>query len=353
MGERSQRTTLGKALEVNLRNDLYGAFAEIGAGQEVARFFFTAGKASQTIAKTISAYDMTISDEIYGREKSGRYVCESRLVKMLDHEYSLLVQRLQKSRGDSTRFFAFANTVTTQPPNSNRPSHGWMGVRFQATPNGPTNEIILHVRMLDKYRLLQQEALGILGVNLIHTAFFCSQNEDDFIPSIVENLKDEQIVIDVLKVRGEGMKHFNEALLNLELVNRGISEAILFSPEKEILNISDAVFGKSLLFQRGIFRPITVTHLDIQAKGLSHIKSDIAKLKEGKTKKSDVLPILEITTRSLEVDDGHVNEKDFLDRVEAITSLGQHVLISRFNYFYELKQFFRSYTPNFMANVIG
>ncbi|MGZ3749105.1 MAG: hypothetical protein ACXWRE_16370, partial [Pseudobdellovibrionaceae bacterium] len=160
-------TTLNKAHRINLNPAIYGTFAEIGAGQEVARHFFLAGKASQTIAKTISAYDMTFSDEIYGREKNGRYVCESRLEKMLNHEFSLLKERLHGKRGSSTQFFAFANTVATGSANDKKFCHGWMGIRFQKHPQGDFNDIILHVRMQDRYRLQQQEALGILGVNLI------------------------------------------------------------------------------------------------------------------------------------------------------------------------------------------
>lgn len=167
-------TTLGKALKINKDLTRYGAFAEIGAGQEVARHFFQAGKASQTIAKTISAYDMIVSDDIYGREANGRYVCESRLQKMLGHEYDLLVDRLADTRGKNTCFFSFANTVATASSGSNKQSHGWMGVRFQTEPNGPSNDIILHVRMLDRHRLQQQEALGVLGVNLLNCAFMVS-----------------------------------------------------------------------------------------------------------------------------------------------------------------------------------
>ncbi|MBO9668740.1 MAG: hypothetical protein J7501_18215, partial [Bdellovibrio sp.] len=160
-------TPVSKALRINQDLTRYGAFAEIGAGQEVARHFFQAGKASQTIAKTISAYDMIVSDDIYGREANGRYVCESRLDKMLGYEYKLLIERLGTHRGDKTCFFSFANTVATASSGTNKQSHGWMGVRFQAKPGGPSNDIILHVRMLDRHRLQQQEALGILGVNLI------------------------------------------------------------------------------------------------------------------------------------------------------------------------------------------
>ncbi|MGZ3771007.1 MAG: hypothetical protein ACXVCP_04540, partial [Bdellovibrio sp.] len=320
----SAETTLGKALKINMDTSRYGVFAEIGAGQEVARHFFQAGKASQTIAKTISAYDMIVSDDIYGKEPNGRYVCESRLKKMLGHEYDLLVDRLSETRGSHSRFFAFANTVATASHGTTKQSHGWMGVRFQTEPGRPYNDIILHVRMLDRHRLQQQEALGILGVNLLVCAFYHANKVDQFITYLVDGLKEDQIVIDVLKFHGDDLKHFDERLMNLELVRRGLAEAILFSPNNEILNISDAIYGKSLLIQRGTFRPVTITHLDVLQKGLAQIKQDIV---QSEGKELTVIPMMELTMHNLQMD-GHLNEKDFLARVETLTSLGLHVLIS-------------------------
>lgn len=345
----STETTLNKAQTINQDLTRYGVFAEIGAGQEVARHFFQAGKASQTIAKTISAYDMVVSDDIYGREANGRYVCESRLKKMLDHEFSLLLDRLTPKRGAQSRFFAFANTVATASESSTKQSHGWMGVRFQTEPGAPYNEIILHIRMLDKHRLQQQEALGVLGVNLIHSAFYRWEKESEFISSLVENLKEGQIVIDVIKFEGPNLKHFECRLMNLELVRRGLAEAVLFSPNNEILNIADAIYGKALLIQRGTFRPVTNTHVDVLNKGLQQIKEDVKKI-EGKD--VEVLPIMELTMHNLQTE-GNLNEKDFLARVELLTSMGYHVLISNFFLFYKLKRFIRRYNNQFLALVVG
>lgn len=345
----SSENTLSKARKINQDTSRYGVFAEIGAGQEVARHFFQAGKASQTIAKTISAYDMVVSDDIYGKEQSGRYVCEPRLNKMLTHEYDLVIDRLSGPRGATSRFFALANTVATASSSSNKQSHGWMGVRFQAEPGGPANDIVLHVRMLDRHRLQQQEALGILGVNLLNCAFYHLDKPEDFIPLLAEGLKDDQIIIDVIKFSGPQVKHFDVRLMNLELVRRGLAEAILFSPKNEILNVSDAIYGKSLLIQRGTYRPVTVTHMDVLKKGLEQMKDDVLKT-EGKA--LEVLPIMELTMHNLTTD-GHVNEKDFLDRVETLTSQGVHVLISNFFLFYGLKRFIRRYNPHFMALVVG
>ena len=338
------KTTQSKALRINLNEQIYGTFAEIGAGQEVARHFFQAGRASQTIAKTISAYDMIYSDEIYGKEKSGRYVCESRLNKMLDKEYSLLLKRLDPHRGNRTTFFAYANTVTTGSAETPK-CHGWMGIRFQKKPKGPFNDIILHVRMQDRHRLQQQEALGMLGVNLVDSAFYATENPEQFIPNLVNGLKKGQIIIDVIKFNGDDLKTFDNRKMNLELIKHELSEAILFAPKNpanqnsndQVLNISDTVWGKGLIIQRGFYRPITNTHIDVLSKGHEQLKLE---MKSQKLKPSDIIPILEISSEF------GIQTEDFIHRVEILTSLGYYLLISNFKYFYEMKHFFRKYTQS-------
>lgn len=345
----NQSTAQSKAIAINLDPSIYGAFAEIGAGQEVARFFFLAGKASQTIAKTMSAYDMIVSDDIYGKENSGRYVCESRLKKMLDHEYNLLVSRLSKARGEKTKFFAFADTVATAAPHSGKQSHGWLGVRFQEKAQGEYSEVILHVRMKDNYRLLQQEALGILGLNLIHTVFFHGHDPKHFLDYLTENLRENQIVIDVIRFEGSAFDQYDEKLMNLELVRRGLAEAILFTPDGDIASIGDIVFQKSLLVQRGTFKPVTVTHLDVQAKGIEHLRQDLI----AQNKKSEnILPLMELSMHHLQTDSS-VEESDFLTRVQALNQLGQYVLISQYYLFFGLKNFLRKYNQEPMALVVG
>lgn len=333
----NQITTANKALSVNLDLARYGTFAEIGAGQEVARHFFQAGRASQTIAKTISAYDMIYSDEIYGKEKNGRYVCESRLNKMLEKEYSLLLRRLEAHRGDKTSFFAFANTVATGTAESPR-CHGWMGIRFQNEAHGPANDIIMHIRMMDRHRLQQQETLGVLGVNLVHSAFYHSQSMDDFLTHLVDNIKAGQLMIDAIKFQGPHFKNFDTRLANLELVNRGLAEVVLFSPQQEVLTVGDVVYGKAVILQRGSFRPVTNTHVDVLQKGVQQLKQQ---LKEAHTKPPEIIPLMEITAHKEKM-----NAQDFLSRIEALGSLGFTTLVSRFNLFYELKSFFRKYTQN-------
>lgn len=344
----NQRTIQGKALSTNLDQSIYGTFAEIGAGQEVARHFFQAGRASQTIAKTISAYDMIYSDEIYGKEKSGRYVCESRVNKMLDKEFNLLIKRLGPHRGDKTKFFAYANTVATGSTESPK-CHGWMGLRFQLKPNAEPNEIVLHVRMMDKHRLQQQEALGTLGVNLIYASFYKTSTTQEFMDFLVDNLKKGQIIIDLIKFSGPDLAHFNNKKMNIELVKRGLAEAVLFGPQTDVftdeaLTISDIVWGKGILIQRGFYRPITQSHIEVMTRGHDQLKLE---MKSRKLKASDVIPIFEI---SFEFD---IDVDEFWHRVNVITNLGYFVMISNFKYFYEMKHFFRNYTKSPLVIVMS
>jgi hypothetical protein len=337
-------TPVAKAQALNLDTQIYGTFAEIGAGQEVARHFFVAGKASQTIAKTISAYDMIYSDEIYGKEKNGRYVCESRLNKMLDKEYSLLQRRLQEHRGDRSTFFAFANTVATGTAETPR-CHGWMGVRFQTKPNGPSHDVILHVRMMDRHRLQQQESLGALGVNLVHSCFFHREKPEAFVSHLVDNLKEGQIVIDYFRASGPDLAHFDNRRINLDLVKRGLSEAVLFDEGQNILNIADSTYQKSLLIQRGNYRPITVSHFDMMEKGVEQLKADMKALK---LKTQDMLVLNEI-----EISSSDSNIDDILLRVESLARLGLKTLVTQFPLYYELKGFFRKFTQNPMILVMS
>src|SRR5438270_3856747 len=191
-----------KALQINLDPTKYGAFAEIGAGQEVARWFFRVGGAAGTIAKTMSAYDMTISDAIYGA--ADRYVTRQRLHSMLEHEYTLLEDRLKDKRGASTRFFVFADTVKARGYKQQQAdeSHGWLGVRFQAEPLGPPSDIIIHVRLLDKENVPQQEVLGVIGVNLIYAALYLHQDPRTFVHSLLDNLTAEHVEVDMIKFSG-------------------------------------------------------------------------------------------------------------------------------------------------------
>lgn len=335
-----------KALEINLDDSIYGTFAEIGAGQEVARHFFQAGRASHTIAKSMSAYDMTFSDEIYG--KDSRYVCESRLNKMLDHEYSLLEERLRKQRGSKTRFFAFADTVSTASSDDGvSKSHGWMGVRFQMEPGGPTNDIILHVKLWDRFRLQQTEALGILGVNLMHMAFFPPKRPEDRISQLIESLNTKRIEVNMIRFSGPDLQHLDNRLLSLELVKQGLTEAILFNSKCEVVHAGDELFKRPVLIQRGTYRPVTNSHVEVLNKVLKQFKGHPL-VKDQKPK-----VLLEITMASLAEEKGGVDNEDFLHRVDTLAALGQEVMVSNFTLFYQMKSFLRRYTDQAIGIVVG
>src|SRR3989344_3664736 len=241
-------STSRKAQIVNLDDLRYGTFAEIGAGQEVARHFFQVGLASHTIAKTISAYDMVFSNSIYGKEPSGRYVCESRLMKMLTKEHSLLTGRLGEVRGEKSAFFSFANTVTTadRTKNSSNEAHGWMGIRFQTKAGGEPNDIVLHVRMLNRSRLLQQEALGILGVNLIFSAFYNINKPQQFVKSLLDNIAPNRVEIDLIRFSGQDLKHIDNRIMSLDLVRNELTNAVLFGSDGNVLQDSDALYKKAV-----------------------------------------------------------------------------------------------------------
>lgn len=243
----NQQTSLGKAFEINKKTNIYGTFAEIGAGQETVNFFYRAGLASQTVAKSMSAYDMTFSDEIYG--KQDRYVCKDRLLTMLKHEYRLLEKRLKKKSGDKTCFFVFATTAVTSSKKDKSAftnnQHAWMGLRFQTQPGGNFNDIVFHVNCLDKSRLQQHSALGILGVNLIYGGFYHKNNPKKFIESLTENLTDSRLEIHGMACSGPDLKKFNSSFLNLETLSQGLSSLVFFPNEKSSEFLSDIIFNKT------------------------------------------------------------------------------------------------------------
>ncbi len=334
-----------KALQINLDDSIYGTFAEIGAGQEVARHFFQAGRASHTIAKSISAYDMTFSDEIYGKES--RYVCEPRLIKMLDHEFTLLQERLTAQRGTTTRFFAFANTVATASQDDGiSKSHGWMGIRFQAKPGGAFNDIILHLKLWDRFRLQQQEALGILGVNLVHMAFFPSAKPEERIAQLIDSLNTKRIEVNMIRFNGPDVHHLDNRMLSLELVKQHLTEAVLFAPNGDVLHAADALFRQPVLIQRGTYRPVTNSDVEILDKVHGQFK------KHPLAKGVDPRVLFEVTINNLS-QKVEVNDEDFLHRIDTLSALGHEVLFSNFRLFYHMKSFLRQCTSEMIGIVVG
>lgn len=336
-----------KALEINLNNRIYGTFAEIGAGQEVARHFFRAGGAAGTIAKSISAYDMTMSDAIYGKERTGRYVCEERLQKMLDTEYETLVSRLESVRSDETTFFAFANTVSAKSFKGTGENHGWIGIKFQHEPKAKPSQVIMHVSMLDAENIQQQEALGYIGVNLIYAAYYLAQNSEEFIASLMDGLTTARIKIDMISVTGDAFHGIDSRLLCLELVKKKLCEAVIFEDTGNVLQASEVLYKKNVLVVRGGYRPPTNLSLDMLECGLRKFRASLEK-----SEQDNIIVIPEISM-SLLLDRGTVDNEDFLARVDLLGALGQKVLISNSESYSDLNMFFTKYAKKKIAFVMA
>ncbi|MCB9062557.1 MAG: TonB-dependent receptor [Halobacteriovoraceae bacterium] len=334
-----------KALQINLDPQIYGSFAEIGAGQEVARYFFQAGGAAGTVAKTMSAYDMKMSDSIYGKEEHGRYVSESRMIRMLDHEYQLLLERLS-TRGP-TCFFAFSDTVAAKAYKANRKCHGWMGVRFQHTPGAPESQIHIHLKMLDNQNILQQKALGIIGVNLIHSSFFARETEVELITGLMDNLTTDQIQVDMLKTQGPAFKKLDDRILSLEAVKAGLTKAVLFETTGSVIPPEEELYRKRPVILRGSWRPPTLVNLDMLTTGHK-------KVLEGLPEKDQesIIMLPEISMSKL-LERGEVDPQDFLARIELINSLGHRVMISKCERFSDLNEYMLGLTNEPISFVMG
>ncbi len=339
-------TSKQKALNINLDPDIYGTFAEIGAGQEVVRHFFRAGAASGTIAKAMSAYDKDFSDAIYGAEPHSRYVCESRLRKMLSHEYNLIVERLDRSKHPNRKFFAFADTVTTIDYKKTAKGHGWMGLRFQRTSDEAPSDVILHVRLHDNDSALQQEKIGDIGVNLLYGCYNYHENPRELLKSLYDNLSRDHIEIDMINMEGPAFKNVDNRLLSLQLVKNGMTEAVMFGPDGKNLQPSDALYKKNILAIRGSFRPVTNVNIDMIMNGYSQFIAD------NKVDKERLMVLFEITLSNLR-SDGEIDEKDFLDRADILCSLGQTVLISNYQEYYKLIHYFSNFTKSRMGLIMG
>lgn len=332
-----------KALQINLDGHKYGTFAEIGAGQEVARRFFLVGGAAGTIAKTMSAYDMTFSDAIYGT--ADRYVSRGRLNTMLDHEYDLLIERLDKKLGKERTFFVFADTVAARSFKQRNESHGWLGVRFQTEPRAEPSQIIIHVRMLDEANAEQQEALGVVGVNLLHGAFYQSQPER-LISSLHENLAPGRMQVDLIIFSGPAFEKIDNRLMNLQLVSQGLTDAVMFKADGEMVQASEILHKKAILIERGSFRPVTCATNDM----LEGARCQF--LKQAGCREEDLVVLMEMTLENL-LAEGQLNHADFLQRVDILGALGRTVLISKFGEYYRLAGYLSRYTNRMIGLVMG
>jgi hypothetical protein len=332
-----------KAFQINLDAKKYGTFVEIGAGQEVARRFFQVGGASGTIAKTMSGYDMTFSDAIYG--PTDRYVSRVRLQTMLDREYNLLLERLDKKLGDHRQFFVFADTVAARSFKQHNESHGWLGVRFQKQTRNEPCQIIIHVRMLDEANVDQQEALGVIGVNLLYGAFYYSEPEK-LISSLQENLVPGRIEVDMIKFSGLGFKGVDNRLMSLQLVSQGLTNAVMFTADGETVQPADVFHKKAILVERGSFRPVTYATNDM-LDGARHVF-----LKECGCSEKDLVVLMEMTLENL-LSEGQLNHADFLARVDILGALGRTVLVSKFGEYYRLAAYLSRYTNQKIGLVMG
>jgi len=335
-------TTEEKALAINLQPDIYGSFAEIGAGQEVAANFFKAGGSSGTIAYTHSAYDMKVSDAMYG--ECGRYVCEDRLKQMLNKEYENL-QATLPNKNKEARFFAFADTVESLNYHKTNQGQGWVGLKFQLNLDAPENEVILHVQMHDNSHHGQREALGILGVNLIHAAYNHNDNIDDFLEALSYRLPRDRMEIDMLNISGPEFENVDNRIIALNLVKNGLTDATMFNQAGQVLQPSTALYKKNILLMRGRFRPATKVHFDMISKGLEMYKQ------EEDVHEDKIQVLFELTLKDLTAD-GQISAKDFVDRAELLCSMGYTVMISNYLKHYKMIQYLSDITKGYKVGVI-
>ena len=345
--EREILSVSRKALTINLDDSIYGSFAEIGGGQEVARNFFQVGGASGTIAKTISAYDKRFSDAFYCESQTTkRYVSRERLELMLDTEYHEIKKLLAGVRAPKTRFFAFADTVSTLNYKKTNICHGWLGLDFQLEPEQPPNRVIIHVRLHENDNVLQQNTLGILGVNLLYACFYHWQWPNTFLQSLLDDLSNDRLEITMIHMGGPQLGYVDNRLLAVQLVKNDMTKAIMFDRNGDVQEPADMLYKKNVLAFRGSFRPITYVGIDMLKTSFSIFKRDEDYDKE------NTLPLCEITLNNL-LEEGEFDERDFLDRVDLLNGIGQNVMVSNFREFYKLVSYLSQFRIIKLRIVIG
>lgn len=342
--EPTKLTTLQKALAINMDAGRYGTFAEIGAGQEVVRWFFQAGGAAGTISKSISAYDMQVSDAIYG--DCDRYVSRQRLESMLEYEQQLTRDRLAEKRGESSSFFSFADTVSARNYHGTNECHAWMGVRFQAEPGADDSVVIIHVRMLDDNNAAQQEALGIVGVNLVYGAYEQNRQPEVLVASLVDGLSPNRVEVDMIDVTGPAFENVDNRVMTLRLVQLGLTGAAMFSADGTVLQPSEVLRKRPLLVQRGRFRPLTHVNMDILETARKRFETTCM------DSEKDILPIMEISMHNL-MEDSQVCLEDFVSRAEVVSTTGCIVMVSDFREHHRLVAYLSRYTHEPIGLAMG
>ncbi len=342
----SELSVKNKALRINYNENIYGTFAEIGAGQETVRNFFRAGRASGTIAKTMSAYDKDFSDAIYGLEPQGRYVTEARLKAMLKYETDLIEQRISREKHPNKLFFSYANTVATIDFAKKYKGHGWLGIRFQAKPKQEYSEIIIHVQFHETNAALQQITLGVMGVNLIYGAFYLHDKPKELLKSLFDHINTDKIEIDTINFTGPLFQEVDNRLMSLQLVRNEMTQAVMFAPDGNMILPASILYKKNILTLRGSFRPVTKVNMSMYEKSLELF------IKEKKVELENTVVIFEITLSNLK-SEGEIDEKDFMARAELLCSLGQTVMISNFQEYYKVVEYFSQHTKERMGLTMG
>ena len=344
--EHTVKDTHQKALKINLDKAQYGTLAEIGAGQETARWFFRVGGAAGTIAKAMSAYDMKFSDAIYGT--SPRYVSRERLGTMLDHEYRLVVERLDAHRGAESNFFAYANTVAARSFLRTDEGQGWLGIRFQTTPRSEPSQIVIHVHLRGKESIQDQENLGILGVNLIYGALYHHDDPDRLMESLMDGWYTELVEIDMIEFSGPVFADVDNRLMALRLVQKGLSPSAMFTADGHVVHPAEALYKKAVLIERSRFRPPTNLNMNMLECARTQFVS------EREINDNEVLILSEMTLHNLRGSGtSDIDVADFLHRTEILCALGKNVMISSLGEYYRLAAYLFRYTQKPMGVVMG
>lgn len=343
----SSRTTTQKALRLNLDEKKYGTIVEIGAGQEVARHFFLAGAAAGTIAKTMSAYDMKFSDAIYGVQEDRRYVSKGRVKAMMEQEFDLVVDRVGETRSKSSRYFSYAATVAAKSFNRKNECHAWCGIRVQMYPGALPSTITVHVRMLDDNAEAQQQALGVLGVNLIYAAYHYFENPKQIIDSLTDGIKANRIEIDSIDFDGPYFEDIDNRTKNIHLIRSWKTRAIMFKPDGSVGVPAEMLYKKNILTIRGSFRPVTKLNVDMIEQG----QRSFSTLPE--VDPENTIAIAEISLNDAHGNDAKVPESDIVARVHLLNSLGYNVMVSDYTRYFSLRAYFRQFTQLQIGIVLG
>ena len=334
-----------KALSINLDASVFGSFAEIGAGQEVARWFLQVGGASGTVAKTISAYDKEVSDDLYGA--GTRYVSKPRLKAMLDNEWAQLLAQLQASRGGSTKFFSFVDTVSARNFSGTNDCHGWVGLRFQRMAAGQANDVILHVNLRDPSNVQQQEAVGILGVNLLYAVLHALTGPNEFLESVFEDLGLPRMEIDCLELSGPAFEQWDRNEIHAFLVTGGFAEAVIFPADNQLAPPSELLYKRAVVLAPGRFESVGQLHADLISETTAELPQE--ELKESK----GGLGLFCLSSSGTAVRDRKIPVAEIVEHVQALQKLGYGVMVFRARELYTMSAYVNRYTKSRLHFAIG